>query len=435
MNNYIIKLKDKIVSMYYHKGDESDVGSVMCRIFKDNVWQEPTTVVPECNGKFSLSLEDNISIFCEGMLYQTDKNIIDWVSEKTDLPTNATVHTLGDTTVYSDAHAIFLKETNKDAFSIDEYLQQANLDFTAQKITNDHMVIFYQSIQSEAVQNRRPNLFSKEEIEEHYNNIGYMEVSDGGHGVFRPIHTTYYNIADTSFITTGSKIHALYIVKSMFSYQLVYKCKAGEAFDKPIVVWEGQKMDKCLLSIINGEINVFFRYRGHTFTSKKKGNSFTKPEVYKNKICKITKKATFISEKTMDENDFFVCDVYVDKYNPWDVQILPDMHKSFYLLEQVDQAKQVAQIEAIPQQPIPITADLSYTYAENPPTWDMAKMFQNQIIQDTETIMAQEWKTDIKQKPSVDIDIIVQEQKYLNKIEKLNERVRELEEELKKVQN
>lgn len=331
MSNYIIRLKDRLICFYYNDS------SIVYKIYENNHWSKLRIAVNNCLSRFTVTLDNYINIYCtekdQRLVRYTTHNLISWTNTTLDtieVP-SASVFPVGDSLLYNNLSSLYYKSNDDNEHKyLDDFIKIQDIDFQVQNITNDHIIVFYQSKNDELVKMRKSNIFSKEDIDESFRNIGYMEVGKTNFSNFKPIHTTNYQIYDVSFITTYDSIHALYIVKSLFSYQLVYKCKSKEEFDQPIVIWEGQRMVNCLLQIIKNELYAFFKHKNQIFVSKKNGNAFSRPEIYKNKICKEQKRAIFISNENMNEKDFFIRNIYVDAYNPWDIQILPELYEDFY---------------------------------------------------------------------------------------------------------
>lgn len=399
MDNYIVRLKNKLVCIYYDD-------TLVYRIYENNMWGRPKIVLNNVFGKFTAALsQGSINIYCYNRngqaIRHTSQDLENWDSHMLqDIPENAAVvYPIKDSLIYCKDNTIFLHNREVGKCTRPAVLQLQN-------ITDKHAVLFYQSINTESPAK----------------NIGYTEVSEDNFSSFKSIHTTNYQILDTSFITTTMGIHALYIVKSLFSYQLVYKCKTKQEFDPPIVIFEGQKMESCLLSIINGEVYAFFRYKGQVFSSKKSGETFTKPQVYKYKICKEPTKAIYLSEDAMLSEEFFVNNVYVDSYNPWDIQILPEMYTGFYSFSFDDESKEKEQ---------PIEPEKKVKAAEvvedmQQPENDL----QDQINYMTTVI--EKYKSQ-KEENEQNLEAMRrQEEKYFEKIKNLTNRITVLEQELKK---
>jgi hypothetical protein len=118
----------------------------------------------------------------------------------------------------------------------------------------------------------------------------------------------------------------------MFSSQLIYRKKDVSEFSNPIVLYEAQRIEKCLLCYVKNCLHVFFHAAGQLFVcvSENQGASFSRPARYKKKFCQNPEKAYYLSVVPQSEAEFFVRQVFVDHQSPWDVQILPDLYDEFY---------------------------------------------------------------------------------------------------------
>ncbi len=333
--NYILRQKnDNIICFYYENN------TIYYKIFQNSKWCNEkifaTNVLDNFTAMFSPSGE--IYVFCQGkdgnILLHTVKNILDSSITTINLQIDLnSIHNIlfypiiKDNSIFiiynvpKDDNSFKLKSAILDKYgnlseisTIEDSLYKSNFNlFQVQYVTNKHLLAFYHT---------RPN----------DSNIGYKEITEYNTSNFINIHQTNYQIIDYSFLTTDNTIHVLYAVKTMFSYQLIYKKKEYEEFEAPIILWDGAKISDCLLSIINNNIHVFFICKDKLYTciSKNKGMNFTKPDIYKNKFCVEPKKAVYISESNMSCNKFFIREVLIDKYNPCDIQLLPDLCEDFY---------------------------------------------------------------------------------------------------------
>ena len=334
-DNYIVRQSgDRLVCFF-----SSNENSILYRIYENNKWSTIKELLTNTLNRFTVTVakNGNLYIFCQNLsgdilLCTSDRSLDEW-SNKIILKNQSDKnHTIlfqpiikpnGLCILYnipSDSGNLQLVSQNLDdtgawaaPVPIDDISIFRGNIFEVQNVTSEHLLVFYQSNRSE-------------------NNIGYREVTSNKWSDFKPIHLTSYQILDKSFVTTNDSIHALYVVKSIFAHQIIYRKKTTEGFGSPLVIWEGQKMDNCLLSIIDNTIYATFKSRNQMFisSSKDSGDSFTRPEVYKDKICANPKKAIYITETPMNENEYFVREVYVDSLNAWDIQMLPKMYESFY---------------------------------------------------------------------------------------------------------
>ena len=159
---------------------------------------------------------------------------------------------------------------------------------------------------------------------------GYREITPERVGEFVPFARAGENIHSYGFFPWGDSLHMVYLSSNLFSSRLVYRRKVSDNFEPGVLLWEGQWLDNCLICEINGELCVFFQSGGSLYMTKSadKGSSFSRPEIYAHKFCRLPKKAIYISEYTHGCYD--ACHVFVDSAHPWDIQILPDLCADFY---------------------------------------------------------------------------------------------------------
>ena len=197
--------------------------------------------------------------------------------------------------------------------TIDRHYPGNNGGLNLQAVSDDHALLFYQT--------RRPDA-----------HVGYRELNMEKTGTFNTFHISSNPIAGSSYLTTTECIHFLYTVKTMFSYQLIYRRRHGDGLTAAVVVSEAARIDNCLLFIVNNRIYACFMNNNHPYicTSDDDGATFSRPQRYRSKFCDTPAKAAFIFQDPLKENEFCAREVYVDSLNPWDVQILPDLYDDFY---------------------------------------------------------------------------------------------------------
>lgn len=348
---YILRFQGKLISLY-SKGER-----MLYKIHENGAWGAEQVLVAYGMPRFSVTLNDKgLTVIWSDhgkQVHQSKtQDLVKWEVHPLNLPVGYSYYPHGSQGVYTkeDQHMVL------DETVIDRYKPSKVKDLEVQQVTQDHSLIFYQSIESDSVKNAEGRVL---------NNIGYREVSGTAFGGFKPIHTSYYQILDHSFLTTTTGVHSVYVVKTLFSYQLIYKSKTGEAFDAPVLLMEGARMDHPLLMMIHGKVHVFFQQRGSVYVSVKEAHGFTGAKPYKNKVCQNLMKASYLSESPMDEGDYFLRDVYVDTLAPWDVQLLPDLYDQFYFVPPVT-----------PQGPYEMEAPI---VEEVPPHWHF--QFAPELIQ------------------------------------------------------
>lgn len=427
-DNYIIRQSNNRLICFYNSSENS----IIYKTYENNRWSPVKELIANTLKKFTVTLSHNgtLYVFCQSIdgdiiLCTSDKTLNNW-SNKVILKNKSNKkHTVlfypiikssGLCIIYNlplddEGPKLVLQNLDESGkwttpYPIDNFSPFKGNMFEVQNISNEHLIIFYQSKRTE-------------------NNIGYREVTSDKCSNFKPIHLTSYQIMDTSFVTTNDTIHALYIVKSMFSYQILYRKKLIDGFSNPIVIWEGQKIENCLLSIINNTIVASFKYRGQIFMSfsKNQGETFTRPDIYRNKLCINPKKCIYISEPPMNEKDFYVREIYVDSNNPWDIQILPEMYENFYPTD--------VKIQDTPKKTINPEVNSEETQVEMKNIYNMQlsiKKLEKLIIEKDEQIL---YMTNIinrykSEKEDEDYEKTNIEKKYTREIQLLNNKISEL---------
>jgi|GEM_PF-1588468 len=216
--------------------------------------------------------------------------------------------------------------------------------FQTQMAGRRHMLLFYQSCDPDCA-------------------LGYREVTPERIGEMHVLHTTGYQIADASFVTMADALHALYIVKSPFSCQLIYRRKDGAGLSDPAVIWEAQKADNCLLFFAEGRLTASCVSNGQVFScTANDAFVFSRPVRVRTAFTTEAMKAVYLSEPPMEMSAFFCREVYVDKARPWETQLLGIPHSSFYPLQiQLDlPSARVGQ--AAPPRPVPEEYDAAWAY-------------------------------------------------------------------------
>ena len=187
---------------------------------------------------------------------------------------------------------------------IDYYKPLPFEPYITQSTSPGHIVLFYQNEEG---------------------HVGYREITEKRTGTFhRFLNARDGTLQDASFLTTYDELHVLMVVRTPFSYQLLYRKKTEDVFTPPVSLWESPKIDNCLLTLIGKELHATFMIGGklHRSISYNEGDSFGHVELYKRKFCAEPVKADFIG---LAAGDWFARQVYVDSNAPWDVQMLPDL--------------------------------------------------------------------------------------------------------------
>ena len=182
------------------------------------------------------------------------------------------------------------------------------------------------------------------------NLMGYREISLSRVCDFVPLSRPGELVLDYSLLTIAEGerggIHVLYVSAALFTKRLLYVKKTSAKLSEPVILWEGPRIENCLLKEIDGEIWALWSVGENLFVAKTKGSGFEKAAVYTQKFCKRPVKARYISAYTSGDETYRAKTVYVDGQKPWDVQIMPDAADGFY-----PQAKPAATLTLEPPEP------------------------------------------------------------------------------------
>ncbi len=336
-NIYIVKTKDNKLHCFYHTNESG----INMRTYEQNKWGKSINIFPDALQNYTLTLSKNgtFYIFCSdksGNINSCVGSGDSWNTHIVLRNQSPVIHNVifsplftpsGLKLIYNmpspedKSHFIMTQSLAKNGewsapSRLDRISPFSNNIFTTQLLSDDHAIVFYQTKPSET-------------------NLGYREITDAQNGSFNVIHSTGYQIADTSFLTTNNTIHTAYVVKSLFSSQLIYKKRDSEGFSGPIPIWESQRIENCLLMISKSRLYIYFASSTSLYScySDDNGETFSRPVRYKEKICQNPIKAYYISETQMDESGYFCREVYVDKQNPFSVQIISEINDIVQIYE------------------------------------------------------------------------------------------------------
>lgn len=162
--------------------------------------------------------------------------------------------------------------------------------------------------------------------------LGFKEIIDGKISPFTQIHKTGLQIVDFSFLATGDEIHFIYIIKTLFSSQVIYKRKDKYGVSSPVILYEGQKLRDCSLALINNELYCMFIGASNLLysTSKDLGNSFSNVSAYRKPVNQDIVKAKFLEYG--QKKSTILNEVYVDYKNPMNIYFIPEIYPEYACL-------------------------------------------------------------------------------------------------------
>ncbi|MDR2939530.1 MAG: hypothetical protein LBV08_04325 [Clostridiales bacterium] len=337
VNTYVIKLNpNKLICFYYAPNE-----GVAYNVYENNAWSKKEVIFKNAMENYTVTVSENktILIFCQdwdGNLFMCTNPEGIWrnkvllenksgdvnkilfypiISEKnTSLIYN--VPGQDDKPAYLVSQLLMEGGKWSEASFIDNYVDMNDTIFQVYPIANDYALLFYL--------NRANDL-----------KLGYREVTSSLHGQFNVFHQSAFKIRDQSFLPTDEEIHFLYIIKTYFSSQLIYRKKTDDGFTKPKILWESQIINKCLMFIINNKLYIYFVANRvpMEIISQDFGGSFEKAKEASAKFSADSKKAVFISCQGAEGRGPYIREVFVDAENPCNIQIIPGLWDDFYPVE------------------------------------------------------------------------------------------------------
>lgn len=167
-----------------------------------------------------------------------------------------------------------------------------------------NQILFYEKL------DEAHGLFFYQKKDKNAYKLGFREININNYSEFKPIYTTSNQIIDITTLSTNKGICTAFIIKGLFSYQLIF-IKKEKDFNNPIVISENQVLDKPLLFLadklylffISGT-NIFYCY------STNYGDSFSSPEKYKKDKGSEIHKAFYCCP---DNTTYLGKEIYVNK--------------------------------------------------------------------------------------------------------------------------
>ena len=336
-NQYIVQIADNKLIAIYH----DDTSGIAMRAFDNGRWGKPASIAPDMQPNFTLSADSRGILY---MLCQDSSNILlyrftqgEWKSRmmlegsgSKQIPLHAYPIVFGKSMslIYSSPSGnitgssespLMLRRIDEHGtwhapLIIDKYTP-SNGSFSVQAITPSHYLLFYAKKSNET-------------------SVGYVEISPERITAFNTIYSTNQRIADTSFLATNNSIHALLIIKGMFSTQVIYRKKSNANFSAPITLAEAPQISNCLLMFVSGKLHAYFTIGSHLVSANSSdfGETFSSVSRCTTKFCAEPIKSSYLSQMPMREDDYFVRQLFVDRHNTTDIQLLPDIYEDFYPL-------------------------------------------------------------------------------------------------------
>lgn len=199
-------------------------------------------------------------------------------------------------------------------YFIDKIIPMQEFIFKVDMIDFEHSIIFYRKY-----------------CEKGECTIGYRTFNNNNIGEYNPIYSTNYRVNVTSFLACDDCFHSLFSVKNIFSSRIVYRKKCANGLCECINLAEVQYVDSCQIFIANNKLYAVWKIGNNIFycVSENNGESFSKVMKFPDKNTIHLNKTNYLSFVKMNSNDFTVREVYTDRTNICNIEILPNLYKNF----------------------------------------------------------------------------------------------------------
>ena len=329
--NYIVKNKNGIIISFCFENN-----NIFLKEYSADKWLDKGCLAKSVRGDFSVNISDEGDLYLLCQRLQGDIILINnkdnlW-NEKVILKSKiesvnnilfyALIHKTEMELIYiidhenkkSDIMAQnAAKGLNSPAVIIDSALSLPEGIFKMQKIKNSHYIVFYQKRNSE-------------------NQLGYREINADKRSDYISLFKTGYRITDSSFVADESGIHFLYIVKSMFSSQLIYRKKDEKGLNNPIVLYEGQTINLCSIFFAKDILYASWIINKQLFycISKSEGNEFERAVRDKKYNSVNWSKANYLGFDNMNKETLLTNEIFCDNKKNYEPVFIPDIYEQFY---------------------------------------------------------------------------------------------------------
>lgn len=330
--NYIIKNKDGFVLNFYYEDE-----GIFFKKYNDDKWEDRGRLIDGVRCDFSVNLSDegDIYLICQnirGDVILLNQNNNTWqekiiLKSQNENGNNILFYSLinkeemelvytidyGNKKSEIMTQSINKKGGNSGAELVDYALSLPEGCFKMQRLKDSHYVIFYHKREGE-------------------NQLGYKEINRKNQSEYMVFHKTGYRIIDSSFLADKNGIHFLYIVKSMFSSQVIYRRKTDNGLSSPIILYEGQGLNLCSLFYVKGILYASWIMNRQLYyaVSKTYGEKFDK--VIRDKKYNSVNwiKANYISFKNMNKDELLTNEIYTENKKDWEPACILDFYGEFY---------------------------------------------------------------------------------------------------------
>ncbi len=258
---------------------------------------------PTTDGRLILSASMDFVQWQERSLWQ-NANTLQWQnSHFFIIPQTDTFHVVyaktkdiqGISTLY---YTKFQKGQWQSPYQIDRFLPMAGTPFQARRLSENHIILYYR---------QQRNIIHAREILLHPFTLGSIT----------PLIQTNTPCIDFSILEDKEHLHLLYAVRSLFRTQIIYRYKQVHSISQPIVLWEGNTCEQCLLYREHNNLVAFWTANGkpmrcvcqtdHTFGVIEQYTAPFPMQCMKAElICDTTQPSTFCTELFGDRQNHFL---------------------------------------------------------------------------------------------------------------------------------
>ncbi|MCL2406654.1 MAG: hypothetical protein FWC95_01865 [Defluviitaleaceae bacterium] len=285
---YIIRTKDDLFYSFYY----SQENGICRRVMERGKWDTPMTVAVDAMPGFWVNLGNDGKIY---VLYKdTNSKPMLAVGNKDGFRSEAVGSVDGMYIVASSRGRMFVENM-------------------PQVVSDDHLIMFTKD---------NSGLYCRE--------MNYTDETES-----RAVHIGA-GVFCFSALTSEDNIHYLYGLKgALGGGKVMYRRRHKSGLSAAVTICDNRALDDVWVFVVGRRVYAAFYAKHPARTmflchSDDNGQSFTKPEKYRRKICDLPIKAMYQQYTQYNEQTFATREIYVDSLNPWDIQILPDVYDDFY---------------------------------------------------------------------------------------------------------
>ena len=337
MSQYIVKLKESELATIYYR----NTGDIIFSKIENGRCSNEVLVAKTQNPSFTCSTDGSFLYVIwqgEGTFYIS--RYINNNFESKPLPKN---------TLFQDASlpSPLLGKTSLSLIFNTENTDEKQIAIHDIKSNNTKTLTPYTDINANTpyvFQNIYPNygiLFISKLVDKKYT-LGMIEVSTEKATSFTPIYECVKDnekVIDTSFLVTDGGVHALFVVRDNYSTSLYHRKKESTNFSDSTLIATSMQVSNILMTLIKNKLYVFFSTGGQLLytTSTDFGDTFEPPMRYTNKICAVPLRVNYLQVSPMEASDYFIRQIYVDRNNVFDIQLMQEIYPTFFQKEKIVQ--------------------------------------------------------------------------------------------------